>query len=110
MNMPVLTLLVGLGTFNQIQAQESLSNKADIRIDKGKKGAERLTFPAPKQISVEKKSITYTGFWGDLFSNRKKVDLLEEATVKKTKKDKDNVYTDPATDKPKGFVFFAIRF
>lgn len=110
MKTAILSILVGLGTFAQIQAQESFSNNADIRIVNGKKDKKESALPAPKRLSVPKRKVTYTGFWSDLFSGRKKVSIPPKDPAAQGNAEKDNVYTDPATDKPKGFVFFAIRF
>lgn len=106
----IFPLLIAVGTALQIEGQETLPSKATLRTNPPKKEAQRPVLQQPKRLVVESPRITYGGVAVDIAKARKPATILDRTKASKSQPYPDNVYRDPATRKPKGFVLFAIRF
>jgi hypothetical protein len=112
------TLAASVLLLTQASAQES--NTSSLNADR-KSGTEAQIQRPPQvqkpvlttpQISrkIEGRQVTYSGFLVDLTRAERPFKMLDLRTPAAGASDTANLYTDPQTGRPRGFVLFAIKF
>jgi len=66
--------------------------------------------PAPADTRVSKRPVTYGGFLVDVAKSERPAKMLSLRAPATGTNDAANVYTDPETERPRGFVLFSIKF
>ena len=111
MNKPILLSAALAFGLVPAYAQNAASVKTNLDAQKSAKGAERMTLSPPKAVTrFVGGEVSYGGFLVDLAKANQPVKVLDARNPDKVKAGTDNIYTDPQTGKPRGFVLFAIKF
>ena len=107
-------LLLLVLSSNQIQSQEAEPNKANLAVQTDKtekKGGELMAITKPKiSRKPEASKVSYGGLLVDLAKTEKPFKPVYSPTPASPRKDDENLYTEPRTGKPRGFILFAIKF
>jgi hypothetical protein len=106
-------LLLALSS-NQIQSQEAQPSKAALAVQTDKtekKGGELMAITKPKiSGKADATKVSYGGLLVDLANAEKSAKPVYSRTPPSPKKEDENLYTEPRTGKPRGFILFAIKF
>lgn len=104
-------LFVILAAIPMTLAQDASGSKASLQVQTGQKGADPIVTPQPKvPVKPTEPRVFYGGFLVDVTRGNKPTKPIDLRYPPRVRPVKDNVFTDPQTGAPKGFVFFAIKF
>jgi hypothetical protein len=80
----------------------------NIVIQSGTNTSRQLPAPKPAQVKTLKREVSFGGFFGDLSQARKQP--LKDGPLRRRSLPPDNLSYYPSSERPQGFVLFAIRF
>ena len=106
-----LFVLAALGMVSfSCQAQELTSQPSKTAIQATQAKVLETQQQRQTNAMILKQPITYSGFFRDLSKAESKSKLLSLRQPANPAKDLQNVYFDERTNRPKGFVLFALNF
>ena len=113
MRTQLLYFLFGLSMALPVEAQETEGPKTELQTRTDRKGAELLAQTRSKthtNPTRKRSKVSAGGIIGDLIKLRSPAKTLGQPEEKPEAPPTDQVYRDPATEHPKGFVLISIRF
>jgi hypothetical protein len=113
MRTQLLYILFGLSLAIPAAAQDTARTKTELQTRTNQKGAELLAQPRSKtapNLTPKRSKVSVGGVIGELIQLRHPVTVLGQPEDTPMAAPTDQVYRDPATEQPKGFVLLSIRF
>ena len=109
LGMNALIVLIGISTAAWVHAQDLQTPSANRQVQVEPKTKELvLTVPERRKSLFEK--VKVGGLLIDLMQAEKPLKLLDPRNPGKFNEDPANLYADPVTNKPKGFVLLSFKF